>query len=883
MLFADSPPRRSYSSTFMLQATTMNSRRLLLKRSPSPMNSNSFAACINSLSQNGGAYNSTEDNSFKQGPISRLSRMLNGTASDWDVTIYEAGSTSATLITESMEGHRAENTSIADLGLNLITNITIGTGVIALSELEMNRNGSVVGLYLGHNDSPGHVVMGGYNAALIDSEQGSVVYGKQEDMAGQFEVHLAEISYISGNGGEGPAATTDSLSIPIGKIPLRLSYGSPTILLPEAILAKLLPYLGSPQYDEEVNGYVYSATAETDYSLMFTLASNTSEGIARITVPASSLLVREPTIDNPLTGEAIESGREYLLFAPLRASNSDTGIGYLGRAFLKHIYMVDDRHLKRFFIGAVNITAAASKITNVTSDSSELMLSTPVNISPVSETSTPPDNTNGNKNSTTKLVGSILGGLIGGIAILWLIALLFYFRSTRARSKLISQDGGYEVNNGDKEQDYDYRVNNTGKEIENEIFAASYSAGGKQGRRVRLQTKPTEESMRKDIYLPPTSASRSTKKAILASSPELARIEEVMSAPVGSIGPFTEKTYRPPFQSRSLVQKRFSDPVMGNPECRLSSKKKRHQSAPVLAQDHVTGGPYKHFLRENNGTEDIQTKQHILSYHQLLAHHRAHRRYASYLDSESSNGNDNDTSTVTTTASTETATVGKVIAKGQVAQIRQLSPTPPLVALANSLERRASIGRVVLPGEVVIVPPSRRTSRSSRELLNTSGKYPSATTSNTEGSGGGAALGHRRGKSAPSSLDFPPKPSLPPRRAQDDIFVAGVRTIGGQAIRPTSSTLVPARASVGTFLFEDSLSDSSSTTALPPNSKLVSGSRSEPEDEDNIPRGERRGSLSYSVNTTVAAPLAESVIDRRGSWLAGFDEAKNETAFNQDE
>lgn len=839
----------------MLQDPATNNGRLLRKRRNRNLpriNPAAFTACIKRLSDNGGAYNRTRDKDFKPDTDDSFPTTLNDTASGWEVSISETGSTSAILLTES----GVEDTSVADLGLNLITNISTGVGVIALSELQMNRNGSAVGLYLGYNSSPGHVVMGGYNTALIDSTQGTVVYDKQGDMAGQFEVHLTEIAYLPSGGSE---ATADGISIPIDKTPLRLSYNSPINLLPEAILEKLLPHLGSPQYDEEVNGYLYPASPVTDYSLMFTLAGNNS--IARITVPASSLLMQEPTDDNPLTGDVFESGREYLLFSPLRASSPDNGIGYFGRSFLKHIYMVDDYYLQKFFISAVNITSAASKTTNLTSDSAELMLSTPVTVSPVSETTTSaPDSSKDNKPSKSKLVGSILGGLIGGIVILWLIVLFFYFRKRRAQNQLVSQNGDFEGN----------------KEIENEKFSASYSGKGRhETRRVGPQTRPTGETVAKTARgfdASPTPTSRSTKKAVLASSPELTRIEETPADPIGS---FTDKTHRPPLQSPfkpdphtsgPVVQKRFSEPTIGNSESSYTPRKKRYQSAPVLARGQVAGGPYKHFLLENNGTEDIQATQHILSYHQLLAHHRAHRRYASYLDSESSNGNDNDTSTITTTTSAETATVGKVIAKGQVAHVRQLSPTSPHVALANSLEsrasfgrvvlpssleRRASIGRVVLPGEIVVLPPSRRTSRSSRELHNTPRKYPSSPTSGAEGIGniiGGAPLGHRRQRSAPSDLGLLSRPGLPPQRAQDDIFVGGVRTIGGQTVRPTSSIhsapvlgypQPTVKSSVGTFLFEDSPSASSSSTVLPLDAKpVVSGSSDEPESQDDTAREE---------------------------------------------
>jgi len=756
MLWTDNPPQRSYSPTFTMKEfnDTKGAKRLASRKEYSPPGSKAYAQCMTYLLDNGGVYNYTEDKAIDVEKNSDDVGIFFDQVSGWEVKVTNAGTTNVAYQAQEIGGGGLKNITVAKMGVNLMTANTQGMGIVALSEIQRMRNKeagvrgdrktNVVAIYLGSGGVAGHVVMGGHDRALIDQTQGSAVFEKPKGEDGQFEVQLVGITYIP-DGLEGRSlearGTAEELAISMNKTQLRLSFNSPTICLPDVILKDLLPHIGAPVYSKELNGYLYEASAKTDYSLRFTLANSTSGNFVNITIPASSLLYRQTTNDNPLTSNLIESGREFLLLAPPHASSgriSSEGIGFLGSAFLQHLYMVDDSHLNKFFISAINTTAIKEGSSNLMTGSIGLI--DPV-VNRLPQASPIPGSDMGHS-STSSVVGVVLGSVIGGIAILWLIFLFFYLRNRRARSQLSSQAGDDNAGDGEKTLE--------------QGMAAMLGPGGEMGvRGVRFHPQEGRQfdGTAKEVDTPPVATLRGGRQPMSPISPEPNSAGRIMQSPLilsGNSTPPSPSSDKPPpppvkdehyFRTIALAHKRFSQPFMKGPHSPLSPSNRKRQSAPVVV---LEAGPYTRYLRDNDTTEEIQSPIPIPTYQQLLAHHQARRQRASYIDSESSNGNENDANT-SHTSSTETATLGKVISKGQVAKIRQLSSTPPHVALANMLERRASVGRVVFPGEVVIVPPSRRTSRSSKELLQTPRKSisPAASSLSAEGTTESAAAGHR--------------------------------------------------------------------------------------------------------------------------------------------
>ena len=851
MLSSDFPIRRWFSPNFRILSKADKEdklKRSIITRKDTPQGT----TCMNHMIGNGGTYNHTTDDNFHLDSGSGSGRVgiIRDRVSGWEVNVKMTGSTTVTYEGEELPGSDFRDITVHSMGVNLINVTNQGMGIVALSELQRKRNmdaggngnpaNNVIGLYLGSGDTPGHVVMGGHDQALIDQTQGSAVYGKREYMEGQFEVQLTSITYIPDTNSD-KRATSDGITIPMNKTPLRLAYNSPTILLPEVILEELRPHLGISNYKEELGGYVYDHSPKTDYSLKFTFTDSTSGQFVNITVPATSLLTEETVADNPLTSPQIESGRKYMLLAPLRDSSP---IGYLGRAFLQHIYMVEDGYLEKFYISAVNITAVRAGISNPVIRSYGLMDSSPIGLppepTPVSSDSGPGDN-------KTPLVASILGGVIGGVAVLWLIFLFLYLRRRRTRSRLGDQIGDGDADVFEKESEHLSTTMTGARRSERSSRGGGISSrekdGGDETRVVSRQIREppaaiiattAPEEIRKNLGSA-TRDGKMTSAFIMSGTSSPGNPHNEMAPPL----PVKDAAYL-----RDRAHKRYSQPIVKNPEYAHEPPARKRQSVPLMALESMSSGLYAHALRNHDTAggvteeREINSPHPIPTYHQLIAHHQARRQRASYVDSASSNDNadDNDTRT-TATNSTETATVGKIITKGQVAKIRQLSSTPPHVALANSLERRASVGRVMSPGDIVIVePPSRRTSRSSRELLHSPRKSPSPPASSSHsGSGSGqsggatgsASLGHRRGRSAPVDLGLPPSTPTPPPKSRDDISTGGARRVSVPAprARPVSQTPV-------TFLDDASSyeASSSSSMALPHSARLVQRTGSDSSD-----------------------------------------------------
>ncbi|KAF8423274.1 hypothetical protein EV426DRAFT_138444 [Tirmania nivea] len=848
MLWTDNPPQRSYSPTFTIKELSDNNgiKRLAKRQRYSPPGSKAYAQCMTYLLDNGGVYNYTEDKNFKVENNSDDVGTFKDAVSGWEVKVINTGTTTVAYQAQEIGGDGLKNITVAEMGLNLMKASTQGMGIVALSEIQRMRNKEagmigdqktdVVAIYLGSGDVAGHVVMGGYDMALIDQSQGSAVFTKPTRMDGQFDVQLVGITYVPDWLEERSLearGTAEEVAISMNMTQLRLSFNSPTIYLPDVILQDLLPHLGAPVYSKELNGYLYEASAKTDYSLRFTLANSTSGDFVNITIPASSLMYRQTTNDNPLTNDLIESGREFLLLAPLPASNG--GIGYLGRAFLQHVYMVDDSYLNRFFISAVNTTAVKEGSSSVMTGSFGLMDSE--EIYPLPQASATPGGSDMGHHSASSIVGIILGSVIGGIAILWLIFLFYYLRKRRARSQLSSPTFDDGVDDGEKalEQGLATILGSGGKTgVRGVRFHPMGEDRQFDGNAKEVDTLPVATLCRgkhpmSPIRAEPDSARRSMPFPLKNSNPPSPRTSSRDKPPPP---PAKDEHYS---RTVALAHKRFSQPFMKGPHSPLAQPNRKRQSAPVIASEAMGKGSYTQYLGGYDTTEEIQSPTPIPTYQQLLAHHQARRQRASYIDSESSNGNENDGNT-SNTSSTETATFGKVISKGQVAKIRQLSSTPPHVALANMLERRASVGRVISPGEVVVIPPSRRTSRSSRELLQSPKKNisPAASSHSAEGTAETAAVGHRRGKSAPSDLRFSLNaPALPPPRAKDDIFVGGVRGLARRVPVPSSTPPRPIEEDeLPASFLEDATEDgvsSGSSTVLPKGARLVKRSESSEE------------------------------------------------------
>lgn len=394
MLWTENPPRKSISGYFSLNSTTS-----IKSKNEQPKN------CLTYLRSNGGYYDQTRDSDFIPG-ISLGGNITNPNTA-FSVEPLAVGSTALSWSSWSDESNSAFQ--LKGMPINLISQSTLGMGIIGLNVLQRARNSRIpemdtVALNLGTGNRAGSVVMGGYDDALIDHNQ-KAVFSKTG--TGGFEVVLTGIAFV------GPSSENSAISS-LASSHIALAYDSPNIQLPAAVLEELLPLIGSPTFDEDLNGYVYSGTPKTDYSLRFTL-----EGTESITimVPALSLLATDTSDDNPLTSRT-ESERTYIRLSP----SSEGHPAYLGRAFLQHVYVISaPPTINRFHISAIPFPFPIARSLIVASRASVILFGV--------DTKKPP-------------IGPIVGGTLGGLAVIIAGIVAWVLIRRRKSNRISSRSGG---------------------------------------------------------------------------------------------------------------------------------------------------------------------------------------------------------------------------------------------------------------------------------------------------------------------------------------------------------------------------------------------------------------------------------------------------------
>ncbi|PWW74096.1 hypothetical protein C7212DRAFT_346205 [Tuber magnatum] len=236
MLWAENPPRQSISGDFTLGPTNSTANDTT-SATPSAETTDEYAACIKAL-RNNGYYNESLDGDFVAG-----------------VTLGDGiGTTTVSWKTAKPR----DEFSLQGLPVNIIYEGDLGYGVVGLSALQRARNSrvpemDVVSLYLGSKGVNGSAVMGGFDEGLIDHGQ-KAVFSKANVNSEDFDVAVTSVKYIAGGGGGEVSKETEVYESTVGGTHMALSYNSFRIGLPPEMLTPLLPLLGSPSYDNDVNG-----------------------------------------------------------------------------------------------------------------------------------------------------------------------------------------------------------------------------------------------------------------------------------------------------------------------------------------------------------------------------------------------------------------------------------------------------------------------------------------------------------------------------------------------------------------------------------------------------------------------------------------------------
>ena len=395
MLWTENPPRQSISGFFTLGPTNATSNSTT---TPLAETAEEYAACMKALGKNG-YYNETLDADFVAGVT--LGEGIGITSASWKTT------------------KPGDEYSLPGLPVSVIRESVPGYGMVGLSALQRARNSripemDVVSLYLGSKGVNGSAVMGGFDEGLIDHGQ-KAVFSKANVNSEGFAVAVTSVKYVA-EGGGGSKETEVYKSTTEGT-QMALSYNSFRIRLPLEMITPLLRLLGNPSYDKGVDGYVYTGTPPTDYTLHITLWNGTST--VTVNVPATSLITTDESTDNPLTSHR-ESGQTYLRIAPTSPTDGPS----LGRPFLEHIYLINaPPTINKFHLSAVPSTPRRSNLTPASRTSIAIFLT---------------DSTTTNSNSRdAPAIGPMVGGILGGVVFL-VLAVIAYIalqrRRTRSRS-----------------------------------------------------------------------------------------------------------------------------------------------------------------------------------------------------------------------------------------------------------------------------------------------------------------------------------------------------------------------------------------------------------------------------------------------------------------
>ncbi|KAI5797567.1 hypothetical protein EDC01DRAFT_29981 [Geopyxis carbonaria] len=381
MVWMANPPQRSVSGFFTLRGNSS-----YVSKSPSEPTVDEQKSCQDFLSKNGGYYNQTADKTFTRATAFRNS----ANSGSWEI-----GNTGTGTTTLGVGG-----ASVANAGVNMLTQTTLGRGTLSLTSLQLARGAKVERMNM-VSIGGGAAVLGGYDSALVDTQNSRVF--KKED-SGILEAQLVAVN-VGDNIGYQKEPGKGDMAL--------LAYDYPGITLPQDSIDKLLPYIGSPEWSEDAGGYVYASDPPTDWTLHIML-HNGSAAVS-ISIPASSLILSPPAGNNPLT--PTRDGHTFLALAP------STSTPILGRAFLRHIYTIDSpASISKFLISPLPSSLPSPSLVAASPASLEIFNGT-----------FPAETSSGR---TTPSVGPMVGGIVGGLVVLCALGFVGFRAMKRRHARL---------------------------------------------------------------------------------------------------------------------------------------------------------------------------------------------------------------------------------------------------------------------------------------------------------------------------------------------------------------------------------------------------------------------------------------------------------------
>ncbi|RPA86335.1 hypothetical protein BJ508DRAFT_321994 [Ascobolus immersus RN42] len=435
MLYTDNPPKASFSGQFALgdKGDTM------LVTSSDDKSIAAQTLCEQYISSHGGLYNVTADQNFTEG--TKIHDNIRNQNTTWQAFVTKRGTTSIGVSQEPTSAGKFTSTfEVPDVPFAQVKNISVGVGVIGLSDFQKQRNmrsfpdgddsqaqTNVVGLFIGTHRKAGQVTLGGYDRYLVDFDHG----GQFNRFGDEFYVELRSIKVVRNSNGPDAVVPNELIKSKdvVGKVKyssreaILLEYAARGMRLPAPVLKGLLPLIGSPKYSKIVKGYIYPPDYKVDWALVFDITNGTHN--VPITIPGESLFLEETRDNNPLT-DRIEAAVRYLALGTT-PTGTEKG-AYLGRSFLRYCYVVDDSTKRRFHLSQVNETSL--EIDPILG-SFGLLTEDPFV-----------------EKKKERNIGPIIGGVLGGVAVLVvLFCCLFFVMRRNGRRRDDFYPSGLDTNN----------------------------------------------------------------------------------------------------------------------------------------------------------------------------------------------------------------------------------------------------------------------------------------------------------------------------------------------------------------------------------------------------------------------------------------------------
>ncbi|KAG0649371.1 hypothetical protein D0Z07_4122 [Hyphodiscus hymeniophilus] len=281
--------------------------------------------------------------------------------------------------------------------------------------------GYTAGAYYRYDKVQGSLTLGGYDASRFDSK--NVTFPLYNDVSRRYLVDLRSITYMPA----GVSTVTNPTTLMSETLSVLIDSTVPYIYLPTEICDEFASAFGL-EYNSSTELYTINSTMHTSLgnmnpSITFTLA-NTGGDTLDIVIPYAAF-------DLTATFPVLPDGSNSSAYFPLKRAANDTQYT-LGRVFLQEAYLIADFDRSQF------VVAPCVWPPTFTEDIKAI-------IPPSANTTNPGNGTvNITKKHSSAPVGAIVGGVVGGLAVIAITLIAYWYFIWKPNHRKLQSDGDEE-------------------------------------------------------------------------------------------------------------------------------------------------------------------------------------------------------------------------------------------------------------------------------------------------------------------------------------------------------------------------------------------------------------------------------------------------------